>query len=100
MAPTVLRRTNLRYVLTMNLAVHGPATIHDMIELLTDQGFATHGRPSKAISDALRTEQVRGRVRRIGRGRYAPGSMPRGTEHRIHQRWLALREEARLPTPD
>ena len=54
-----------------------------------------HGeRQSKSISDALRWERRYGRVGRLGRGRYGPGSMPRGTEHRIHQRVLALRARA------
>ncbi|MEZ0052465.1 hypothetical protein ABIA30_003483 [Mycobacterium sp. MAA66] len=93
--PLVLRWTNLRYVLTMNLAVHGTMTIKEMVELLTEQGFTTAGRPSKCISDALRTERARGRVWRRGRGRYGPGSMPRSTEYRMHQRWLELRARAR-----
>ncbi|PQM47344.1 hypothetical protein C1Y40_02476 [Mycobacterium talmoniae] len=32
-------------------------------------------------------------MRRFGRGRYGPGWMPRGTEHRIHKRVQALRAE-------
>lgn len=91
----VLRGTELRYVLTHHLAVHGPATIADLIDMLAWHGFATSGRPSKAISDALRWEIRRNRVRRRGRGLYGPGPIPRGTEHRIHTRVLALREEAK-----
>jgi hypothetical protein len=48
----------------------------------------------KSVSDALRWEMRYGRVRRLARGRYGPGWMPRGTEYRIHQRVLALRTEA------
>jgi len=91
-----LKGTELRYVLAMQLAVHGPATITELIDALTWHHFSVRGRPSKAISDALRWEIGRGRVRRLGRARYGPGYMPRGTEHRIHQRVLALREEAKL----
>lgn len=91
-----LRGIELRYVLAMQLAVHGPATIAELIDALQWHSFGVRGRPSKAISDALRWEVERGRVRRLGRGRYGPGSMPRGTEHRIHQRVLALREAAQL----
>jgi len=90
----VLQWSNLRYVLTMNLAVHGPMTIKEMIAMLTEQGFTTAGRPSKCISDALRTERARGRVWRRGRGLYGPGSMPRSTEYRIQQRYLELRARA------
>jgi hypothetical protein len=91
-----LHGTELRYVLTMHLAVHGPATITELIDALTWQGFCVRGRPSKAVSDALRWEVGRDRVRRLGRARYGPGCMPRSTEYRIHQRVLALREEAKL----
>jgi hypothetical protein len=91
-----LHGIELRYVLAMQLAVHGPATIGELIDALTWHGFCVRGRPSKVISDALRWEIERRRVRRLGRGRYGPGYMPRGTEHRIHQRVLALRAAAKL----
>ncbi|BBZ71622.1 hypothetical protein [Mycobacterium paraseoulense] len=90
-----LRGIELRYVLTMHLAHNGPATIGEMIEALTAQGFRVSGRASKVISDSLRWEMGRDRVRRVGRGRYGPRSIPRSTEHRIHQRVLSLREVAR-----
>ncbi|OBH49559.1 hypothetical protein [Mycobacterium sp. E2479] len=89
-----LRGIELRYVLAMQLAVHGPATITELTEALDWHGFCVRARPSKVISDALRWEIERGRVTRLGRGRYGPGYMPRGTEHRIHQRVLTLREAA------
>jgi hypothetical protein len=89
-----LRGIELRYVLTMQLAVHGPATIAELMDALKWHGCGVHGRPSKVVSDALRWEIERGRVWRLGRGRYGPGYMPRGTEYRIHQRVLALREAA------
>jgi hypothetical protein len=43
-------------------------------------------RASKTISDALRWEVKRGRVVRLGQGRYGPGTMPRSTAQRIHAR--------------
>ena len=88
-----LRGIELRYTLTMQLFRHGPATIAELAGALAFHGFAVGGRPSKAISDALRWEMAHGRVRRLGRGRYGPGWMPRGTEHRIHNRTLALRRQ-------
>ncbi|GBE65170.1 hypothetical protein MFM001_16320 [Mycobacterium sp. MFM001] len=94
--PLQLRGTELRYVLTWHLALHGPATITELAEALTWHGFAVRGRASKAISDALRWEMGYDRVRRLRRGRYGPGWMPRGTEHRIHTRVLALRDKAKL----
>lgn len=89
-----LKGIELRYMLAMHLAVHGPATITEMIKSLDRHGFCVPGRASKVISDALRWEIERDRVRRVGRGRYGPGYLPRSTEYRIHQRVLALREAA------
>ncbi len=91
-----LQGIELRYVLTMHLAHNGPATIPEMIDALSGQGFLVRGRPSKAISDALRWEMGRERVRRLGRGLYGPRYIPRATEYRIHQRVLAFREAAKL----
>jgi hypothetical protein len=90
-----LRGIELRYALTMQLFNQGPATITNLIEALASQGFDAGSPAPKSVSDALRWERRRGRVRRFGRGLYAPGSMPRGTEHRIHKRVRALRAEAR-----
>src|SRR5271167_3576821 len=90
----LLRGTELRYVLSDHLAVHGPATVAELADMLASRGFETAGRASKSISDALRWEMGRGRVWRRGRGRYGPGWMPRATEYRIHKRALALRAEA------
>jgi hypothetical protein len=90
----LLRGTELRYVLTINLALNGRATIFDQIEMLEDQGFAVPGHAPKVVSDALRWEMRKDRVRRVRRGLYGPGQMPRSTEHYINQRYLALRDEA------
>ena len=81
-------------MLTMHLARHGRADIAELVQALSRYGFEFSGRPSKAISDALRWEMRYGRVRRCGRGVYGPGSMPRSTEYRIHKRELALRADA------
>jgi predicted transcriptional regulator of viral defense system len=91
-----LQGIELRYVLTWHLALHGPATIAEMIDVLTWHGFSVNGRASKAVSDALRWEIERGRVYRVGRGRYRSADIPRSTEYRIHQRVLALRAAAKL----
>jgi hypothetical protein len=96
----MLRGTELRYVLTMNLALHGKSTIPDLIETLEYQGFAIPGHASKVVSDALRWEMRRDRVRRLRRGLYGPGQMPRSTEHYIHKRYLALRDEAAALTAE
>ncbi len=91
-----LQGIELRYVLTMHLAHNGRATIAEMMDSLKGQGFCVPGRASKTISDALRWEVGRDRARRLGRALYGPGYIPRSTEHRIHQRVLALRAAAKL----
>ena len=58
----LLRGTDLRYVLTDYLSVHGPTTVAELIQVLDLRGFETDGRPSKAISDALRWEIRRARA--------------------------------------
>lgn len=93
-SPRILRGIELRYVLAINLALHGPATIPTMIETLEWQGFSLAGRASKAVSDALRWEMRHDRVRRLRRGVYGPGEMPRSTEQHIHNRVMELRAEA------
>lgn len=95
-----LHGIELRYVLTIYLFDNGASTILEMIDGLAAYGFRIRGRPSKSISDALRWERRYGRVRRLGHGTYGPGSMPRGTEYRIHDRVLALRKLARADRPD
>ncbi|MGY4646703.1 hypothetical protein ACVWWN_000499 [Mycobacterium sp. URHB0021] len=63
----------LRYALTFQLFQHGAATVPELIDALHYHHFAISGRASKAVSDALRWEIAHGRVRRLARGRYAPG---------------------------
>jgi len=89
----VLRGIELRYALVRLVQLIGPATIPELADGLLRWGFAVEGRPSKTISDALRWERQRDRVRRRGRGLYTAGAMPRSTEHRIIWRVVAMREE-------
>lgn len=86
-----LRCTDLRYLLVTHIYDHGVVSVEELVESLAHQGFSIRGRPSKTVSDALRTDVKIGRVIRRGRGRYGPGEMPRATEYRIDQRVLALR---------
>ena len=90
----VLRGTELRYALVRLIQLIGPATIPQLVEGLQRWGFSVEGRPSKTVSDALRWERRRDRVRRRGRGLYSAGAVPRSTEHRIIWRVVALREQA------
>ena len=91
--PLLLRATELRYVLTRILQLRGPSTIAEVVAELHRWGFTVAGRPSKTVSDALRWEIGRGRVFRVGRGRYREGWAPRSTEHRIIARVDALRQD-------
>jgi hypothetical protein len=93
--PHRLQGLELRYVLTMYLVQHGPQTVNELIDAIRWQGFDVDGRVSKQVSDALRWERRRGRVRRLARGLYGPGFLPRATEYRIYQRVLALRAAAK-----
>lgn len=96
-----LRGIELRYVLTHFLHHRDyPATVSELAEELESRGFSVAGRASKAISDALRWECGLGRVYRRRRGLYGPGSMPRSTEYRIHERVMALRAQAAARQPD
>ena len=88
-----LRGTELRYALTVHLFKHGPLRVPDLVDALDFDGFDIPG-GAKAVSDALRWEIGHERVRRLERGKYGPRSMPRGTEHRMNARVMALREEA------
>lgn len=77
----------------LHLIHNGRTTVAQLVAMLDHWGFTTTCRPSKAISDSLRTDLNLGRVYRRGRGVYGPGEIPRSTEFRIHQRVMALREE-------
>ena len=85
-----LQGMELRYALTLYLLQHGPTTVDELIKAMKWQGFDIGGRASKQVSDALRWERRRGRVRRLARGLYGPGYVPRGTEYRIYHRVMAL----------
>lgn len=89
----MLRGTELRYALVRLIALVGPATVPELLDGLEHWGFTVAGRPSKTVSDALRWERRRGRVRRRDRGLYSIGEMPRSTEYRIIRRVKEMRYE-------
>jgi hypothetical protein len=89
-----LRGRPLRYLLTILLVdARRPLTVAELIEQVERAGLEIAGRPSKVISDALRWERDKGRVIRVGEGRYARGVMPPRTE-----RWI--RQHVRQLVPD
>ncbi len=67
-----LRGIELRYVLTLHLALHGPATVTELVDALEFHGFCVARPAPKSVSDALRWERRRGRVRRLRRALYGP----------------------------
>jgi hypothetical protein len=85
--------TDLRYLLTAYLFDHGPATVDELVDALAYHGFRPIGRPSKAVSDALRWEMAHRRAIRIRRGHYGPQTMSRATRHRIFQRVRTLHDD-------
>jgi len=78
-----LHGLDLRYELTMYPWQHGPATGEELIDALSWQGFDVGGRAFKQVSDALRWERRRGRVRRLACGLSAPGVAPHTTERAV-----------------
>ena len=70
-------------------------TTADLVAAVDRGGFALHGRPSKAVADAIRWEVARGRIVRLGRARYGPGHLPKTTAWRMRQR---LRDLGAAPT--
>lgn len=70
---------HLRWLLTVCLFDHQLLSLRELLTAVEHYGFGIERRPSKTVSDALRWEMRRGRVVRLGRGRYAAGTMPRST---------------------
>ena len=100
MARKMLRGIELRYLLTLMLTEEGAMTVADLAYEVERRGFDVRGRPSKAISDALRWEIRLGRVIQIERGCYRYGDVPRSTEYRMRQRVADLRRQAELLADD
>jgi hypothetical protein len=69
-----------RYRLTLLLWSAGrPLSVSELVDCLDRLEGTPAGRPGKVVSDALRWEMRRGRVRRVGRGLYSAGQIPRST---------------------
>ena len=88
---------DLRYLLTD--LIDGPERrvwrVVELASALQQAGFVLQGRPTKVVSDALRTEIQRGRVVRVGWGRYESGHMPGATRRRIRNRARLARDAVR-----
>jgi hypothetical protein len=82
----------LRYVIMFLLMQRGaPMSVAELVVGIDTMGFQMEGRPSKRVSDSLRSEVSRGRIRRIGRNLYTVGTIPRETRSRIRRRVAAMR---------
>ncbi len=91
-----------RYLLTDRIT-GPPARVWRVGELVDDlraAGFALDDAPSRMVSNLLRTEVARGRVRRVGWGRYGPGTIPGSTRRRIRTRARAARAGAAAARTD
>jgi hypothetical protein len=92
--PRLIAGRELRYVLTLTLMHAGSLTVRELVGAVERRGFSLGGRPSKTVSDALRWEIRRGRVVRVGRGRYATGSIPRSTRSWIRARVAMMQRQS------
>jgi hypothetical protein len=91
---------DLRAVCLVVLAARGqPMALRDLDREVRAAGFTPPGRPGKAIADALRWEVRRGRVRRVGPGRYAAGVIAKSTGHRMRARVARMRNRRDPPVP-
>lgn len=91
LAPNAVSGWELRWLLTLMLRDHGgPMTVEEMVRTLTARGFGFARRPSHAVSDSLRLEIGKGRVRRVARGTYVFVGMPSTTLSRFRRnaRWI------------
>ena len=88
----VIRGLQLRSVLVLALLGRDrPMAVADLVRAVEEAGFSPPGRPGKSVADALRWEVRRGRVRRMGRDKYAGGYVANVTRHRMRARVARMR---------
>ncbi|MUM16929.1 hypothetical protein FZI91_20570 [Mycobacterium sp. CBMA271] len=73
--------TDLRYLLVLHIHRHGLTTVSEMVTMLADIGFDVDGRPSKTVSDALRTDV---KLDRIRSHRWVASAAARAAAHLPH----------------
>jgi hypothetical protein len=104
-AGRALRGRALRFLLVDELMNRAEMTVAEMAATVAAQGYRLPGRASKTISDALRWEVRRGRVARLGRGRYRYATAPASTARRIRifanrcRAWIADLTRGDRPIP-
>ena len=86
-----IRGLRLRELLVLILLRHAaPMTVGALVAAVDARGFHIQGRAGKVVSDQLRYELARGRVRRAGRGLYVAGTVTRQARWRMQRRISAL----------
>ena len=79
-----IRGRTLRFLITRELErAARPMTVPEIIKRLEGYGFTILGRSSKTVSDSLRWEIAKRRLRRLKRGVYAYQYAPPSTLRRI-----------------
>ncbi len=77
----VIESRHLRYLLVAELMrCQLPVSPRELVERIEARGLTVPGRAPKTVSDALRWEVAKGRVVKLGRGRYAGGNNPQVDE--------------------
>lgn len=76
-----------------------PMTVTALVAAVHRRGFCIDGRAGKVVSDQLRYELARGRVRRVCRGVYVAGTVTRQARWRMQRRITALHAAAQRPMP-
>ena len=95
--PHDLRGRNLRYsLLTLMWQAGRPCSITELMGQLEELGLVIGGaNPVKTVGDVLRWETTKGRVVRVGRGRYEALPRPESTTRRHATRLRDLVDEGR-----
>ncbi len=82
----------LRYLACTALRKPGrPMTVAELVVAIEAQGFSIGDNANKVVADALRWEVRKGRIVKVGRGRYRYGRMPRSTEWWMQHQVQAIR---------
>ena len=77
----------LLVLLVLILMSHAaPMSVAALVTAVHGRGFRIQGRPGKVVSDQLRYELARGRVRRVARGVYVAGTVTRQARWRMQRR--------------
>ncbi len=80
-------------------------TVSELVAYLAEEGYTVSVRASKAISDCLRWEIRRGRVKRVARGCYRYAKAPATTARRVRlfaqhcQAWIVAITRSQEPPP-